>query len=146
LARGKRQPGRQEWITSIECISASGATLPPTLVFKKKNINSEWISEGVPSDWTFTTSNKGRANDSIGFEWLKSQFEPFTHRFRDSRCLLLIDGYSSHITSRFIAFCIIKKIDLFLPPPHSFHLTQPLDLSIFGPVKTALTSEVDGIF
>jgi hypothetical protein len=57
--KGKRQPGRQEWITSIECISASGVTLPPTLIFKGEKLNSEWIPGSTPPDWTFTTSNKG---------------------------------------------------------------------------------------
>ena len=48
--------------------------------------------------------------------------------------------------ARFIAYCITSKIDLFLLPPHSSHKTQPLDLSIFGPLKTAINLEVDRIF
>lgn len=32
--RGKKQAGRREWITAIECISASEVALPPTLIFK----------------------------------------------------------------------------------------------------------------
>jgi hypothetical protein len=144
--KGKRQPGRQEWITSIECISASGVTLLPTLIFEGEKLNSEWIPDSTPLDWIFTTSNKGWTNDSIGFEWLKTSFEPFTRNFRDSQYLLLIDGYSSHLTEQFIGFCIAKNIDLFCLPPYSSHLTQPLDLSIFGPLKTALTFEVDRIF
>jgi hypothetical protein len=144
--KGKRQPGRQEWITSIECISALGVTLPPTLIFKGEKLNSEWIPDSTPPDWTFTTSNKGWTNDSIGYEWLTTSFEPFIRYFRNSRYLLLIDGHSSHLTERFIGFCITKNIDLFCLPPHSSHLMQPLDLSIFGPLKTALTFEVDRIF
>jgi hypothetical protein len=53
-ARGKKQPGRQEWITSIECVNASGVTLPPALIFKGGNLNSEWIPVDIPPDWTFT--------------------------------------------------------------------------------------------
>ena len=40
----------------------------------------------------------------------------------------------------------MSKIDLFLLLPHSSHKTQPLDLSIFGPLKTVLNLEVDRIF
>ena len=47
---------------------------------------------------------------------------------------------------RIIAFCIAYKIDLFLLPPYSSHITQPLDVSIFGPLKTYLTLEIDAIF
>jgi hypothetical protein len=59
---------------------------------------------------------------------------------------LIIDGHSSHVTARSIAYCITSKIDLFLLPPHSSHKTQPLDLSIFRPLKTAINREVDRIF
>jgi hypothetical protein len=59
---------------------------------------------------------------------------------------LIIDGHSSHVTARFIAYCITSKIDLFLLPPYSSHKTQPLNLSIFRPLKTVLNLEVDRIF
>jgi hypothetical protein len=38
--REKKQPGRQEWITSLECVNAAGVTLPPCLIFKGENLNS----------------------------------------------------------------------------------------------------------
>jgi hypothetical protein len=59
---------------------------------------------------------------------------------------LIIDSHSSYVTAWFIAYYITSKIDLFLLPPHSSHKTQPLDLSIFRPLKTALNLEVDRIF
>ena len=64
----------------------------------------------------------------------------------NSRHLLIIDGHSSHITARFIAYYITSRIDLFLLSPHLSHKTQPLDLSIFGPLKTAINLEVNQIF
>jgi hypothetical protein len=82
----------------------------------------------------------------IGFEWLKTHFQPFISKSTNSRHLLITDGHSSHVTARFIAYCITSKIDLFLLPPHSSHKTQALDLSIFGPLKTAIDREVDRIF
>jgi hypothetical protein len=30
------QPGNQEWVTSIECISSTGYALPPCIIFKGK--------------------------------------------------------------------------------------------------------------
>jgi len=36
----KKIPGRQEWITVIECIGASGVALPPLLIFKAKHTNT----------------------------------------------------------------------------------------------------------
>jgi hypothetical protein len=60
--------------------------------------------------------------------------------------LLIINGHSSHVIARFIAYYITSKIDLFLLPPYLSHKTQPLDLSIFGPLKTTLNLEVNRIF
>jgi hypothetical protein len=57
--REKKQPGRQEWITSLECVDAAGVTLPPCLIFKGENLNSGWIPDETPADWKFTTSKKG---------------------------------------------------------------------------------------
>jgi hypothetical protein len=34
--RGKKQAAKQEWITAIECISATGVALPPSLFSKGK--------------------------------------------------------------------------------------------------------------
>jgi len=49
--REKKQPGRQEWITCLECVSASGVTLPPCLIFKGENLNSGWIPDETPGAW-----------------------------------------------------------------------------------------------
>jgi hypothetical protein len=144
--REKKQPGRQEWITSLECVNAAGVTLPPCLIFKGKNLNSGWIPNETLADWKFITSKKGWTSDLIWFEWLKTHFQPFVSQTSNSRHLLIIDGHSFYVTARFIAYCITSNIDLFLLPPHLSHKTQPLNLSIFGPLKTALNFEVDRIF
>jgi hypothetical protein len=36
----KKISGRQEWITAIECVGASGVALPPLLIFKVKYTNT----------------------------------------------------------------------------------------------------------
>jgi hypothetical protein len=130
----------------LECISASGVTLPPYLIFKGQNLNSGWIPNKTPAGWKFITSKKGWTSDLIRFEWLKTHFQLFVSKSANLQHLLIIDGHSSHVTARFIAYCITSKIDLFLLLPHSSHKTQSLDLSIFGPLKTAINLEVDQIF
>jgi hypothetical protein len=75
--REKKQLGQQEWITSLECVSASRVTLPPCLIFKGQNLNSGWIPDETPAGWKFMTSKKGWTSDLIGFEWLKTHFQLF---------------------------------------------------------------------
>ena len=56
-----------------------------------------------------------------------------------------MDGHSSHITARFIGFCIDKAIDLLIMPPHCSHILQPLDVSVFASFKRALATETDAL-
>jgi hypothetical protein len=44
----KKIASRQEWITAIECIGASGVVLPPLLIFKAKHTNTGWIPQLTP--------------------------------------------------------------------------------------------------
>src|SRR2546423_1201289 len=37
------QPGRQEWITAIECICVDGTAIEPCIIFKGKNLLNGWI-------------------------------------------------------------------------------------------------------
>ena len=49
--------------------------------------------------------------------------------------MLICDGHDSHITGDFIEFCMDNNILLMILPPHSSHLTQPLDVGVFGALK-----------
>jgi hypothetical protein len=90
----------------------------------------------------------GRRPPSSGYYQprIKTQFEPLTRRNDGKRRLLVIDGHSSHLTTRFLRFCITRDIDLALLPPHTSHITQPLDIACFGPLKIAINIEIDRIF
>jgi hypothetical protein len=57
--------------------------------------------------------------------------------------LLICDGHDSHITALWIAHCMKNNIILMVLPPHSSHLTQPLDVGVFGPLKTLIASAIE---
>jgi hypothetical protein len=136
--------GRQEWITAIECISASGIAIPPLVIFKAKHTNTAWIPQDTPLNWRFSTSNSGWTSDSHAFEWLSTVFEPSTRPADPAqRRLLIMDGHGSHITANVIAYCMQHMIDLLILPPHTSHMLQPLDVSVFSPLKRALAAETD---
>jgi hypothetical protein len=56
---------------------------------------------------------------------------------------LILDGHSSHITLDFLIHCREHKIMLLCLIPHTSHLCQPLDVGLFGPLKTALSLRLD---
>ena len=49
--------------------------------------------------------------------------------------LLLMDGHSSHYCLDTIRLAAEEGVTLFMLPPNTTHLTQPLDKGIFGPLK-----------
>ena len=48
---------------------------------------------------------------------------------------LLYDGHKSHIHPEIIEFARNHDITLFVLPPHTSHLLQPLDVACFGPLQ-----------
>ena len=51
--------------------------------------------------------------------------------------LLIMDGHSSHYNPDFIRIAAKEQILIFVFPPSTTHLTQPLDKGCIGPLKTA---------
>ena len=41
--RYQAQPGRQEWVTAVECICADGSSILPLIIFKGEHLISDWI-------------------------------------------------------------------------------------------------------
>jgi hypothetical protein len=129
----------------LECICADGSKISPLVIFKGESIQTSWIpSESeTNSDWGWSSNTKGWTCDAIGEDWITTVFEPATHT--DSTRLLIVDGHGSHVTAPFIRFCIDHNILVLLLPPHSSHLTQPLDVGIFSPLKRRMSEELDKI-
>ena len=46
-----------------------------------------------------------------------------------------MDGHRSHISDEFMWKCYINDVYLACLPAHSSHFTQPLDMSVFSPLK-----------
>ena len=137
------KPGRQEWVTSVECICADGTSISPLIIFKAENLSHQWIPANIAENWKFSCNSKGWTSNYHGIEWLRRCFEPQTCEKSDGgHRLLICDGHDSHITGKWIGHCMDNNIHLMILPPHSSHLTQPLDVSIFGPLKRVMASKI----
>lgn len=143
----KAEPGRQEWITVIECVCADGSFIEPSIIYKGENLSTDWIPKDMPKYWHYSNNKKGWTSMHHGIQWLQKCFEPRTReKAGDNWRLLICDGHDSHISAKFIRHCIDNKIILLLLPPHSSHLLQPLDVGIFRPLKAAMTTAIDRLF
>jgi len=54
-----------------------------------------------------------------------------------------MDGHKSHESAEFQEYCRSNNIITLCLPPHSSHLTQPLDIGCFGPLKKAYGREIE---
>ena len=138
------KPGRQEWVTVVECICADGTVVPPLVIFKAENLSTQWIPANINGHWRFSCNSKGWTSNKHGVQWLRRCFEPATREkaAREYR-LLICDGHDSHITGEYIGHCMDNNIILMILPPHSSHMTQPLDVGVFGPMKKHMAAEID---
>lgn len=64
------QPGIREWVTTIECINASGWSIPPFMILSGKLHQASWYQDILP-DWAVALSDNGWTNDTLGIEWIK---------------------------------------------------------------------------
>ena len=91
-------------------------------------------------------NTKGWTSNKHGLQWLHRCFEPATREKAGGKMhLLLCDSHESHVTPEFIIHCMFHNIVLLILPPHTSHLTQPLDIGIFSPLKRHMAEELHGI-
>ena len=141
-----KSPNTRESVTAIECIAADGRVLAPALLLKAKQHCGMWYPEEELSsfkDWVFGISPRGYTDNELTFLWLKRSFEPQTRPTDGQPRVLILDGHASHETEEFMTFCWENRIILCRLPAHSSHLTQPLDVGCFSPLKTYYFRELD---
>ncbi|RYC78418.1 hypothetical protein BFJ63_vAg18707, partial [Fusarium oxysporum f. sp. narcissi] len=65
--------------------------------------------------------------------------QPYFERPEKERIwrLLVIDGFTGKTSLEFMDYCLRFDIVIFILPPHSTHLTQPLDVGVFQLLKNA---------
>lgn len=135
----------RESTTVIACISASGDALPPLIVFKGQAVQPRWISDQEYPGTMYAATKAGWMEESTFFMWLTEMFIQHVEAKRtklgleEQSAILFFDGHSSHISYRIVKLGIDHNIKLVKFPSHMTDKIQPLDICVFGPVKTGWT-------
>ncbi|KAJ8104468.1 hypothetical protein OPT61_g10741 [Boeremia exigua] len=135
------QPGNREWVTAIECINASGWSLPPFVILAGKLHQAGWYKD-LPPDWAVALSDNGWTTNELSLKWVKHFNRHTESCTQGAYRLLILDGHESHATPEFDQFCKDNKIITLCMPPHTSHLLQPLDVSCYSPLKVLYGHEV----
>jgi hypothetical protein len=140
----KLQPGNREWVTAIECVSADGFVVPPMLVVQGKHHLASWYTDGgLPGTWPIRTSTNGWTDNNTGMEWIKHFHECTDKRRQGAWRMLVLDGHESHLSDAFETYCQENNIITLCLPPHSSHITQPLDVGCFSVLKRMYGREIE---
>ena len=144
---GKKQVGRVvsaekgETVTAVVCISASGSFIPPMLIFPRKNLNDRLL-HGAPPGTIGATSPSGWINSQLYIQWLR-HFIKHSGATADHKVLLILDNHESHVSLDAWDLCRANGITVISLPPHCSHRCQPLDIAVFGPLKSAYYRRCD---
>ena len=77
-------------------------------------------------------------NSELAVEWLENIFKPHTRPSTPSHWrLLIIDDHQSHTSKPFCDALWSHRIIPFVLPPHTTHVMQPLEVSIFSRLTSA---------
>ena len=119
--------------TILSCVSASGSTLPPFMIYPRKRITDN-LKAGAVAGTTFHCSDTGRVDKEPFLEWLRF----FVRSIPPARpVLLIVDGHASHVSIEAIEFARSSEVHMLCIPAHTTHILQPLDVGVFKPFKSA---------
>jgi hypothetical protein len=125
-------------VTALACISASGKVLAPAFIFQQPYPPD--VLAGAPIKSLVVRTASGYITADTFTEY----FDVILEQLPAKRPLLLIvDGHISHFSLKFLKKAKEENIHVFCFPSHLTHLLQPLDVTIFGPLKKKYLSLVE---
>lgn len=99
----------RELMTLVETVSAVGRVINPMIIVRSSTILEHWV-EQLPDGYAVSCSESGYSNDEIALHWLH-HFDKMTKDVTVGVWrLLVLDGYSSHMTREFYEYAAAHKI------------------------------------
>jgi len=121
--------------------AADGTLLPPYIIYKSMHLYDKW-TEGGPRGARYNRTPSGWMDGRCFLEWFIKIIVPYC-KCKEGRKILIGDNLSSHISPEVIKLCNKYQIDFILLPPNSTHITQPLDIAFFRPLKGSWRKVLD---
>lgn len=122
--------------------NAAGEILLPYVVYKAEHLWSTWTENGPPGT-RYNRTKSGWFDMKCFEDWFVSLFLPKIKQQKGKK-VVIGDNLSSHININVLRMCEENEIAFICLPPHSTHLTQPLDVAFFSPMKKAWRKILDG--
>lgn len=117
------------------CGNAAGDFLPPYVVYKAEHLWTTWCENG-PKRCRYNCTKHGWFDAGTFQDWFDFHFLPVLKK-KDGTKVIFGDNLSSHINPYVIQCCHDNDIKFVCLPPNTTHLTQPLEVAFYGPMKKA---------
>ncbi|XP_059928852.1 uncharacterized protein LOC132472972 [Gadus macrocephalus] len=121
--------------------NAQGDLVPPFFIFPRKRFKDHFL-RGGPVGCAGSGNPTGWMKEPDFLLYL-AHFTSHTRVSKESKLLLLLDNHTSHLSIAAIDYCRANGIVLLSFPPHCTHRLQPMDISVFGPLKGYVNSAAD---
>jgi len=124
-------------LTSLFMVNAAGSIVPPMVVHWYQQVPYS-VSSKMPAGWSIDLTEKGWMTAESFFEFISNIFYSWLIKNQIKfPVVLYLDGHSSHLTLPLVQFCRSNQIELIALYPNATHIFQPLDVSVFHPIKNA---------
>lgn len=122
---------RGETTTVLPTVNAAGQAGPYLIIFKGQRLAEE-LKGNTPPNAMVTVSANGWIESDIFLQFLRF----FVERIPPARPqIILLDSHASHVSVDAMKFREENGLVFLTFPAHTTHLLQPLDVSVFGPMK-----------
>lgn len=138
--KGEKQIGqitsaeRGTLVTLSGSVNAIGNSIPPLLIFPRVHFR-EHMLRGAPPGTKGAANPSGWMSSDIFETWLDHFIEQ-SQSSQERPVLLILGNHATHISISIIDKAKANGVVLLTFPPHTSHKLQPLDRTVYGPLKT----------
>lgn len=123
--------------TVMYCCSAAGLMLPPMVVYKSINstVYTTWC-QGGPPNTVYAATKTGWVDMSKFNQWFTDVLLVHVSTLPPEDIKVIIgDNLAAHLSPFVTELCAQHNIRFIFLPENSTHFLQPLDVTVFGPLK-----------
>lgn len=139
-------------MTCLPIVFADGSFMPPQFIVKGKKRPNWWgskqfyyqIARTEFAEACLSVQPNGWMDSEIFLTWFEEKFLPFTaaRRSPTTPVVLILDNFSGHVHPATLKLARDNDVIMVGLPPHSTHITQPLDVTLMKPLKDYWTKMI----
>lgn len=134
---------REEKILLLSvALALAGDHIPPMIIYPNLWIAAH-LQHNSPNGSSYQCSQSGWINDDLFVVWLNHFQTKIKSSIGNGIVLLICDNHPSHISFRNLPVLQENHIAMLSLPPRTSNRLQPLDLTFFGLLKSALSRDDD---